>query len=407
MSRLEELLQTLCPYGVKYKSMWELTTWDKRFNGLEKYKQPSVKKYHYYLANELKALATTEGNVKLLYTSTADQGVTTEKLAGEHLAEGEIVAIPWGGNPQVQYYNGKFITSDNRIATSNDKERLSNKFLYYWMINNLPIIDSFYRGSGIKHPSMAKVLDMKVPVPPLPVQEEIVRILDTFTALETELGKELEAELAARTKQYDHYRNELLSFDSNSKIIEKLLADSCQDGVEYKKLGDIAPPTRGVRVVKSQLSLEGGFPVYQNSMTPLGYYEDNNCPAKTAFIISAGAAGEVGYSNVDFWAADDCFYFKCPQRLLSRFLYHYLKTQQDFLLSRVRRASVPRLAREVVEGIKIPILPVPVQEQIISILDRFDTLANDLKSGLPAEIALRRKQYEYYRDKLLAFQPLN
>ena len=399
MSRLEELLQTLCPEGVEYRHMWELTTWDKKFNGVAKHKQPSVIKYHYYLANELKNLATEEGTVKLLSTSTTDLGVTTEEIVGRHLSEGEVVAIPWGGNPQVQYYKGKFVTSDNRIATSNDKYRLSNKFLYYWMLNNLPIIDSFYRGSGIKHPSMAKVLDFKVPVAPLPVQDEIVRILDTFTALETEL----EAELAARTKQYDHYRNELLSFDSKSKIMENLLGDFCPDGVEYKKLGDYAPPTRGVRVVKSQLSSEGRFPVYQNSMTPLGFFEDTNCPAETAFLISAGAAGEVGYSDVDFWAADDCFYFTCPDQLLSRFLYHFLKSQQDFLLSRVRRASVPRLARSVVEGIKIPIPSLPMQEKIVSILDRFDTLVNDLKSGLPAEIVLRRKQYEYYRDKLLTF----
>lgn len=206
--KIRELIQTLCPDGVEYKRMWELTTWDKKFNGISRYKQPSVIKYHYFLANELKNLATEEGNVKLLFTSTSEQGVTTEDKVGKYLCEGEIVAIPWGGNPQVQYYKGKFVTSDNRIATSNDTCRLSNKFLYYWMISKLPIIASFYRGSGIKHPSMAKVLDLKIPVPPLPVQEEIVRILDTFT----NVVEVLETELDARVRQYEYYRDKLLTF---------------------------------------------------------------------------------------------------------------------------------------------------------------------------------------------------
>lgn len=82
--------------------------------------------------------------------------------------------------------------------------------------------------------------------------------------------------------------------------LQDLIAQLCPDGVEYVKLGDFAPPIRGVRVIRSQLSLEGEYPVYQNSMTPLGYYEESNCPANTAFVISAGAAGEVGYSAVEF-----------------------------------------------------------------------------------------------------------
>lgn len=207
MNQLEALVKTLCPNGVEYRFMWELTTWDKKFTGIEKFKQPLVIKYHYFLANELKSLETEKGNIKLLYTNTY-QGVTTEELAGEYISEGEIVAIPWGGNAQVQYFKGKFITSDNRIATSNDTSRLSNKFLYYWMLSKLPIIESFYRGSGIKHPSMAKVLDLKVPVPPLPVQEEIVRILDKYSLMVTEM----EEELAMRRKQFEYYRDKFLTF---------------------------------------------------------------------------------------------------------------------------------------------------------------------------------------------------
>ncbi|MEG1469340.1 MAG: restriction endonuclease subunit S [Anaerovoracaceae bacterium] len=181
--------------------------------------------------------------------------------------------------------------------------------------------------------------------------------------------------------------------------LERLIAELCPDGVELVKLSDVAPPTRGVRVIKSQLALEDKYPVYQNSMTPLGYYKESNCHANTVFIISAGAAGEIGYSTGAFWAADDCFYFICPQKLKSRFLYYTLMCQREHLLSRVRRASVPRLARSVIDGLDIPIPPLPVQEEIVRILDNF----TELTAELTAELTDRKKQYEYYRDSLLTF----
>lgn len=166
----------------------------------------------------------------------------------------------------------------------------------------------------------------------------------------------------------------------------------------------IATIRRGVRVVKNQLSEESGYPVYQNSMTPLGYYENSNCAADTTFIIAAGAAGEIGYSSTAFWAADDCYYFDCTENIQSKYLYYALCCQQKYILSKVRKASVPRLSRTTIENLAIPVPTITEQTRIVSILDRFDTLCNDLTTGLPAEIAARQKQYEYYRDKLLTFK---
>jgi len=186
--------------------------------------------------------------------------------------------------------------------------------------------------------------------------------------------------------------------------LDQLITELCPDGVEFVKLSEIAVMTRGIRVVKSQLTGSGKYPVYQNSMTPLGYYEESNCRADTVFIISAGAAGEIGYSNVDFWAADDCFCFACPEQLQSRFLYYALLCQQEYLFSRVRRASVPRLARAVVEQLRIPIPPLPVQHEIVRILDKFTELTAALTKELAAEIVARKKQYEYYRNYLLTFE---
>lgn len=168
---------------------------------------------------------------------------------------------------------------------------------------------------------------------------------------------------------------------------------------------EVAELRRGVRVVREQLSTQGSFPVYQNSMAPLGYFEKNNCHQDTTFVIAAGAAGEIGYSKSAFWAADDCYYFECTDLILSRFLYHLLQKESGLIASKVRKASIPRLPRTALENMMIAIPSVEEQRHTVSVLDRFDALCNDLTSGLPAEIEARQKQYEYYRDKLLTFRP--
>ena len=181
------------------------------------------------------------------------------------------------------------------------------------------------------------------------------------------------------------------------KSLKDLIAELCPDGVEFKKLIEIAEVKRGIRVVRSQLSENGKYAVYQNSMTPLGYYDKFNCSANTTFVISAGAAGEIGYSYEDFWAADDCLCIKCDEKLNSRFLYFYLLCQQNFIYKNVRRASIPRLSKEVIQNLKIPVPPLPVQNEIVRILDIFTKLISTLEEELTA----RKKQYEYYRDLLL------
>ena len=123
MSKLDELIKELCPDGVEHKELWELTAWDKKFNAVDNSMQKKIIKYHYFLASDLKPLICPEGNVKILTTNTSDL-FTNEELVKEYVSEGEIVAIPWGGNPNVQYYKGKFVTADNRIATSLDTNKL-------------------------------------------------------------------------------------------------------------------------------------------------------------------------------------------------------------------------------------------------------------------------------------------
>lgn len=179
--------------------------------------------------------------------------------------------------------------------------------------------------------------------------------------------------------------------------LEKLIAKLCPNGVEYRPLGEIASINRGVRVVRAQLTDGGTYPVYQNSIKPLGYHTESNCKANTAFVIAAGAAGEVGYSNVAFWAADDCYYILPQDGLADRFVYYCLMSKQSLLASRVRKASIPRLARQFVESLEIPLPPLPVQEAIVRMLDGMAGLIDALEQ----ELAARKQQYEWYRDKLL------
>lgn len=185
--------------------------------------------------------------------------------------------------------------------------------------------------------------------------------------------------------------------------LDKLIQELCPDGIEYRCLKDSVSIMRGTRVVKNQLMETGEYPVFQNCLTPMGYYNKFNCKENTVFIIVAGAAGEIGYSSTDFWAADDCFCLICPPNLESRFLYHNLLSQHNFILSKVRRASIPRLARDVVENLSIPVPPLPVQREIVRILDNFTEHITELTEQLNLELTARKKQYEFYRNQLLTF----
>ena len=185
--------------------------------------------------------------------------------------------------------------------------------------------------------------------------------------------------------------------------LEQLIKELCPNGVEYKKLSDITTVARGVRVVREQLKTEGEIPVYQNSLKPLGYHDKSNVKANAAFVIGAGAAGEIGYSYTEFWAADDCYYFVCPDNLNDRYLYFVLMKNQPLLISRVRKASIPRLSRTVIENLVIPVPPIEIQAEIVKILDEYSTSVTALQQELEKELTARKKQYEYYRDRLLNF----
>lgn len=194
---------------------------------------------------------------------------------------------------------------------------------------------------------------------------------------------------------------------SSVSFLEGLLAGAA---VEWIKVGELVSPQRGRRLVKSQLEEIGSYAVYQNSMKPLGYYHESNAQAGATFVIVAGAAGEIGFSDVPFWAADDVYFFPETNVVNNKYLYHFLLTKQHEISSQVRRASIPRLSIAAVEKLEIPI-PCPenpkksleIQAGIVQILDAFTSLTAELT----AELNTRKQQYNYYRDELLSFREGN
>lgn len=407
INKLEELIEKFCPDGVEYHYMWELTAWDKKFNGMEKEKQKKVIPYKYYLSSDFNKVERENGNIKYISTGiNSKERYTTEELSKEYLAEGEVICIPGGGTPNVKYHNGKFVTGDNRIATSLNKEVLDNKFLYYWMQSNIESLSSFYRGSGIQHPNMQKVLNMYIPVPPIEVQNEIVRILDNFT----ELIAELTAELTARKQQYEYYEHKLF-FENNNKMIElEELCNISSGGTpskiksEYWDNGKIK--WLGSTVCKNKKFIDE----ITGYITELGLQKSSAKLMKknTTLIAMVGATiGKVAFLNFEATTNQNvaCLYSKNDNKLNSSYLYYACKNlYPKFLEYSNGKFAIASLG--FIKTLKIPVPSLKEQERIVSILDRFDKLCNDISQGLPAEIEARQKQYEYYRDKLLTFKEL-
>ncbi|MGK0719503.1 restriction endonuclease subunit S [Streptococcus uberis] len=404
MNKIETLLKELCPNGVEWCELWEETVWDKKFNSVENYKQAEVDKYRYLLASDATKIIQEVGEIKILTTNKSDIFTTNEFV--EEFYDEEIIAIPWGGNPIVQYYKGKFVTADNRIARVKDKNRLNTKFLYYYLTNNLTLISTFYRGSGIKHPNMLKVLSLKIPIPPLEIQEEIVKILDKFTDYVTELT----TELTLRQKQYNYYRDKLFTFEgeevewktlgeiatiqrgASPRPISKFLTDN-EDGVPWIKIGDTNVNSKFVENTNQKITKEGAK---KSRLLKKGdFILSNSMSFGRPYILKIDGAIHDGWASIsDF-----------EDFVISDYLYHYLvlnKTQQ-YWASKINSGSVSNLNSEIIKSLNVPIPSFEVQLKIVKFLDYFNELTSNLSEGLPKEIGLRQKQYEYYRDKLLSF----
>ena len=259
----------------------------------------------------------------------------------------------------------------------NNKEIANPAYLSHYFRSNYARKQIKKSANGVTrfNISKKKFSEVEIVIPPIKVQEEIVKILDSFTNLIDALNEEL----SLRQKQFEYYREKLLTFDDNCDYVS-------------------ISPIRGKRVIKDDLNDNNKYPVYQNSIEALGYYDKVNRRSNMTFIICAGAAGEIGFSTSEFWAADDCFTINHDD-LLDKFIYYCIYVKKHYLKSQVRKASVPRLSNTVLSKLRLPCPPLAIQQSIVEKLDAFESLISSLKE----EIALRQKQYEYYREKLLTF----
>ncbi|MDW7502853.1 restriction endonuclease subunit S [Klebsiella pneumoniae] len=285
-------------------------------------------------------------------------------------------------------FDFKAKSSAMKMITSSDDIKFSLKYVYYWL-NTLPneLVDGDHKRQWISNYAQKKV---PVPCPDNPekslaIQSEIVRILDKFTALTAELT----AELTMRKKQYNYYRDQLLSFKEGE--------------VEWKTLGEVATFRRGTAITQKQTT-PGDIPVVANGPTPTYFHSESNRQDETIVIARSGAyAGYVSFWNQPIFLTDAFSVHPNLKIVKPKFLYYVLQNKQDHIQAMKKGAGVPHVRVKEFESYDVPIPPLAEQVRIVTILDKFDTLTNSITEGLPREIELRQKQYEYYRDMLFSF----
>ncbi len=320
--------------------------------------------------------------------------------------DGEYVLIAEDGsasleNYSIQYATGKF-WANNHVHVVRGKERVHSRFLYHYLciVNFLP----FLTGGGRAKLTKGQLIEIPVPIPcpdnpekSLAIQSEIVRILDKFTALTAELT----AELTMRKKQYNYYRDQLLSFKEGE--------------VEWKALDDVFDIVAGGDAPKDALSEfeteEFSIPVLSNGIGNKSLYgwTDRAKIEKPSLTISArGTIGWTSYRSRPFFPIVRLLVLTPKIKLNLKYAYYFMKTIENNY--KIPEAGIPQLTKPMLKDIKIP-FPCPgnpeesynEQARIAATLDKFDVLTNSITEGLPREIELRQKQYEYYRDLLFSF----
>ncbi|RRD49329.1 restriction endonuclease subunit S [Arachnia propionica] len=409
MSRIDDLIAELCPDGVDFKQLGEIAELV-RGNGMPKsvLTDEGVGAIHYgqiytrYGAWATKTISfvSPETAVKLAKVDPGDIIITNTSENVEDVGK----AVAWLGEKQI-------VTGGHATVIKHGQDA---KYLSYWFQTS-----SFYSqkkslatGTKVVDVSAKQLQRVRVPVPPLEIQHEIVRVLDKFAQLELELRVELEAELKARMRQYEYYRDKLLTFDETA-------------GGGWTSLSEIGQFVRGRRFTKQDM-VPCGIPCihYGEIYTHYGVSasqvvshvrEDISGQLRYAqpgdVVIAAVGETVEDVGKAVAWLGevpvaihDDSFCFRSGQN--PTYVSYVMRTTsfREQKNRHVSRAKVKRIGSEGLGKIRIPLPPLEEQRRIVSILDRFDALVNHLSSGLPAEIAARRKQYEYYRDRLLTFE---
>lgn len=388
MSKLERMIEELCPDGVEYKPLGDFATITRGGNFQKKdFAEKGIPCIHYgqiytrygLFADRTFTRINKEAASKSKFASQNDivMAVTSENV------EDVCKSVAWLGSDDIAVSGHTAIIRHNQ----------NSKYLSYYFHSSMFFAQKVKLAHGTKviEVTPSKLSLIPIPIPPLPIQQEIVRILDAFTSLETEL----EVELEARKKQYEYYRDDLLRFGDEVPIVS--IGSIC-DIIT----GGEAPE----KCIKGAVGNEDyPYPIWANGKQVYGFTNTYIIDKDAVVISSIGAnTGAVFYRRA---------YFTPIIRLKviipkidyinARYLFYAVSTAEIISKS----GSVPNMNAADIKKIVVPIPSLEEQERIVTIIDHFDALCNDLTIGLPAEIEARRKQYEYYRDKLLAFAEIS
>ncbi|WP_120824969.1 type I restriction-modification system subunit M [Helicobacter pylori] len=288
------------------------------------------------------------------------------------------------------------------------KEGKKNKLKAH---NREKILQTYIERKAIKHFSALANIekiqenDYNLSVNRYVEQEDTKEIID-IKALNGEISQIVKKQSALRNS-LESIIKELEAKGGKMNKIELLLQTLAPDGVEFRKLGEVCEIIRGKRVTKKEILDKGKYPVVSGGIGFMGYLNEYNREENTITIAQYGTAGFVNWQNQKFWANDVCFSVIPKETLINRYLYYVLTNMQNYLYSISNRSAIPySISSNNIMQITIPIPPLEIQQEIVTILDQFSALTTDLQAGILAEIKARKKQYEYYREKLLAFKPL-
>ena len=365
------LVAELCPDGVEYRPLGEIA--DIGTGKSDKKDAQESGQYPFYVRSK-----TILRSSKYLYDETA------------------IVIPGEGGVGEIFHFvSGKYDLHQRAYRVSFTVDEMNPKFGYYY-------ISSFFKEYINRHAVEATVKSIRkpmlvkfeVPVPPLEIQEAIVEILDKFTNMEAEL----EAELEARTLQYEYYRDSLFeALDCPRVPLGSLGIRNKGITITASKMRTLEPGNKDVRIFAAGSTFVD---------TDSSFIPDKGILEGPAIIVKS--RGHIGFEYYEgkFTHKNELWSYSLTSDLVEqKFIYYYLLTQAYYLheLARGKSVKLPQLAVKDTDELLVPVPPLEEQQRIIDILDRFDALTSSLSEGLPAELAARRSQYEYYRDQLLTF----
>ncbi|GAA9488014.1 hypothetical protein UBN14_03100 [Helicobacter pylori] len=420
MNKIERLLQTLAPKGVEFKKIGELFKRNKGIN---------------ITAVQMKELHSEIGEVRIFAGGATKADINYKDISKKDIINCESVIIKSRGNIGFEYYNQPFSHKNEIWSYSSKTNQMLVKFLYYYLSNNQYYFQKLAQSSSVKLPqlSVSDTDEYEVPVPPLEIQQEIVKILDAFTELNTELK--------ARKKQYQYYQKMLLDFNDihsnhkDTKISAKtypkhlktLLQTLAPKGVEFKTLEEVFEIRNGYTPSKNNPEFwkNGTIPWFRmedlrengrilkdsiQHITPKALKGKKLFPKNSIIISTTATIGEHALLIVES-LANQRFTFlskkaNCDIALDMKFFFYQCFLLGEWCKNNTNVSGFASVDMTAFKKYKFPIPPLEIQQEIVTILDQFSALTTDLQAGIPAEIKARKKQYEYYREKLLTFKPL-